>query len=206
MNYLKANPGKSHLLLTSRDEASIKIDDTDIKSSSSKKLLGVIIDNKLTFNEHVSKLCKKASNKLHALARISKYMTKDKLRTITNAFFTSQFAYCPLIWMFHSRTLNNRISKLQERALRLVHNDNTSSFYELLQKDNSFTIHHRNIQKFALEMYRVKHRIASKIICELFNKANVPYNLRQDVSFRSYNVKTYMVLRRCHTSYLKFGI
>ena len=82
MNYLKANAGKSHLLLTSRDEASIKIDDTDIKSSSSKKLLGVIIDNKLTFNEHVSKLCKKASNKLHALARISKYMTKDKLRTV----------------------------------------------------------------------------------------------------------------------------
>ena len=161
-----------------------------IKSSSSKKLLGVIIDNKLTFNEHVSKLCKKASNKLHALAQISKYMTKDKLRTVMNAFFTSQFAYCPLIWIFHNRTLNNRINKLQERALRLVHNDNTSSFYELLQKDNSFTIHHRNIQKLALEMYRVKHRIAPKIICELFNEANVPYNLRQDVSFRSYNVKT----------------
>ena len=92
--------------------------------------------------------------------------------------------------MFHNRTLNNRINKLQERALRLVRNDNTSSFYELLQKDNSFTIHHRNIQKLALEMYRVKHRIAPKIICELFNEANVPYNLRQDVSFRSYNVKT----------------
>ena len=145
MNYLKANPGKSHLLPTSRDEASIKIDDTDIKSSSSKKLLGVIIDNKLTFNEHVSKLCKKASNKLHALARISKYMTKDKLRTIMNAFFSSRLAYCPLIWMFLNRTLNNRISKHHEAALRLVHNDNTSSFYELLQKDNSFKINHRNI-------------------------------------------------------------
>ena len=156
MNYLKANPGKSQLLLTSKDEAFIKIDDTDIKSSSSKKLLGVIIDNKLTFNEHVSKLCKKASNKLHALARISKYMTKDKLRTIMNAFFSSQFAYCPLIWMFHNRTLNNRINKLQERALHLVHNDNTSSFYKLLQKGNTFTIDLRNIHKLALEMYRVK--------------------------------------------------
>ena len=67
MNYLKANPGKSQLLLTSKDEASIKIDDADIKNSSSKKLLGLIIDKKLTFNEHVSKLCKKASNKLHAM-------------------------------------------------------------------------------------------------------------------------------------------
>ena len=158
MNYLKAIPGKSHLLLTSNNEASVEllptsIDETDIKSSSSKKLLGVIIDNKLTFNEPVSKLCKKASNKLHALTRISKYMTKDKLRTIMSAFFSSLFPYCPLTWMFHNRTLNNRINK--------------------------------NIQKLALEMYRVKHRIAPKIICELFNEANSPYNLRQDVSFRS---------------------
>ena len=39
-------------------------------------------------------------------------------------------------------------------------------------------------------MYRVKHRIAPKIMCELFNEANVPYNLHRDVSFRSYNLKT----------------
>ena len=97
MNYLKVNPGKSQLLLTSKDEASIRIDDIDIKNSSSKKLLRVFIDDKLTFNEHVSQLCKKASNKLHALARTSKYMTKDKLKTIINAFFSSQFAYCTLI-------------------------------------------------------------------------------------------------------------
>ena len=152
MNYLKVNPGKFQLLLTSEDEASIKIDDIDIKSSSFKKLLGVIMDNKLTFNEHVSKFCKKASKKLHALARISKYMTKGRLRAIINVFFSSQFAYCPLIWMFHDLTLNNRINELQERTLRLVHNDNTSSFYEFLQKDNSFTIHHQNIQKLALEL------------------------------------------------------
>ena len=54
MNYLKANPDRSQLLLTSKDEAFIKINDTDIKSSSSKKLLRVMIDNKLTFNEHIS--------------------------------------------------------------------------------------------------------------------------------------------------------
>ena len=78
--------------------------------------------------------------------------------------------------MFHNRILNNRINKLQEGALRLVHNDNTSSSFELLQKDNIFTIHHRNIQKLALEMYKVKHRIAPKIMCELFNETNVPYN------------------------------
>ena len=129
MNNLKANSGKSRLLqtmTTSKDEDFIKIDDTYIKNSSSKKLLGVLIDNEVTFNEHVSKICKKANNKLHALSWISKYMTKDKLRTIMNVFFCSQTAYCLLIWMFHNGTLNNRINKLQERELRLVHNSNTS--------------------------------------------------------------------------------
>ena len=174
-NYLKANPDKSQLLLTSKDEASIKIDDTDIKSTSSRKLLGVLIDNKLTFNKHVFKLCKKASNKLHALARISKYITKDKLRTIMNAFFLLS-SHCLLVWMFHNRTLNNRINKLQESALRLVHNDNTSSFYELLRKYDSFTVHHENIQKLALKIYRVKHRITPKIMSELLNEAIVSYN------------------------------
>ena len=57
MNYLKANTDKSQLLLTSKDEGSIKIDSTYIKSSS-KNLLGVLIDNKLTINENVFKLCK----------------------------------------------------------------------------------------------------------------------------------------------------
>ena len=63
MKYLKANSDQSQLLLTSKDEASTKTDDIDIKSSSSKKLLGVLIDNKLTSNEHVSKFCIKAINK-----------------------------------------------------------------------------------------------------------------------------------------------
>ena len=62
MNY-KTTPGKSQLLLTSKEEASITIEDTTIKNSSSKKLLGVLTDNKLTFNDHVSKLCEKVSQK-----------------------------------------------------------------------------------------------------------------------------------------------
>ena len=97
MNYLKASSDKSLILLTSKSEASIEIDDTDLKSGFPKKLLRVLIDNKHTFNKHVSKICEKASNKLHALAQISKYMTKHKLRTIMNASFSSQFAYCPLV-------------------------------------------------------------------------------------------------------------
>ena len=64
-----------------------------------------------------------------------------------NAFITSQFSYCPLVWMFHSRTLNNRINKIYEKALRLVYKNETFfSFDDLLKKDKSVSIHQKNLQ------------------------------------------------------------
>ena len=57
------------------------------------------------------------------------------------AFITSQFNSCALIWMFHNRQLNNRVNKIQERALRLVYKDNNISFVDLLKLDSSVTIH-----------------------------------------------------------------
>ena len=86
-------------------------------------------------------------------------MHQDKLRLLLKAFIESQFSYCSLIWMFHSRTLNNRINNLHERALRLVYNDHISSFEQLLYRDKSFSIHERNLQKLAVEMYKVKNNI-----------------------------------------------
>ena len=77
---LKANPGKYQLSLTSKEEASITIEDTTIKNSFSQKLLGVLIDDKLTFNNHVSKLCEKASQKIHALVRASNYLNQKNTR------------------------------------------------------------------------------------------------------------------------------
>ena len=61
-----------------------------------------------------------------------------------NSYFLSQFGFCPLVWMDHSRTLNNRINGLHETALNLVYNDFSSRFSELLEKDKSVTINHRN--------------------------------------------------------------
>ena len=69
-----------------------------------------------------------------------------------NAFFNSQFSYCPLVWMCRSRTNNKKINKLNERCLRIVYNDKQSSFNELLEKDGSVSIHMRNIQILATEM------------------------------------------------------
>ena len=120
INYFKMNADKCKLLITNHDnDISVSIDGNKINASKSVKLLGIKIDNNLDFNEHVSSICKKVNLKLHALARISQFMDKDKLRVLMKAFIESQFGYCPLIWTHHSRTLNNKINKLHERALSL---------------------------------------------------------------------------------------
>ena len=81
-------------------------------------------------------------------------MPLEKRRIVKKTFIESQFNYCPLILMFHSRTMNNKINRLHERALRIVYSDFKSSFEGLLMKDNSFSIHERNIQSLAIEFYK----------------------------------------------------
>ena len=104
---MNLNEEKCHLLLVHGhrcdDPVTVRIGSADVANSSEEKLLGVQVDSKLSFDNHVSKLCLKASNKLYAPARISPDMDQRKLRTLMRAFITSQFQYCPLIWMFHGR-------------------------------------------------------------------------------------------------------
>ena len=113
-NAIKENTDKCHLLITTNEERNISIRGEKIQNRKSEKLLGVSIDNKLYFTEHVHKICDKASQKLNALARLSSFMSLEKRRLIMKAFVNSQSGYCPLIWMFHNRTLNNRINTIHE--------------------------------------------------------------------------------------------
>ena len=190
-NYFKMNADKCHLLITNHeDDISATIAGETIKCEKSVKLLGINIDNKLDFNDHVSKICKKVSLKLHALARISHLMNADKLKVVMKAFIQSQFEYCPLIWMFHSRTLNNRINRLHERALRIAYKDSISSFKELLFQDKSFCIHHRNLQKLAIEMYKVKNNLSPSFMKSVFPDSNNSYDLRNKPEFNTSNIRT----------------
>ena len=101
INEMKANSDKCHLLIINSQNNAIKIGNENIAGSSSVKLFGITIDNKLNFNEHITKIYKRANQRLHSLARIAEYMDSQKLRIIMKAFIKFQFHYCPLTWMFH---------------------------------------------------------------------------------------------------------
>ena len=169
---------------------SVKLNTDVIQSSESVELLGITINNKLDFDQHTQRLCSKANQKLHALARISKYLCKDKLKIIMKTFIESQFNYCPLIWMFHSRTLNNKINRIHERALRIIYKDDTLTFSELLAADNAVTTHERNLQRLAIEMYKAKNNLSPIIVQDLFPRQNDVYDLRYKRTFETSKVRT----------------
>ena len=75
-NHLKANPGKYRLLISSATPIDISIGNASITASTKETLLGIIIDSELSFDKHISSLCSKASNKLHALRRIATIIHK----------------------------------------------------------------------------------------------------------------------------------
>ena len=171
-NYMKLNQGKCHFMLADNTPESlwVKVEENLIWESSHEKLLELIIDKNLDIEKHLTILCKKVSGKVSALARMVKILPFDKKRLLLKTFVESRFSYCPLIWMFCSRKMNKKINHIHERASRLVYDDYITSFEGLLIKDNSVSIHHRNIQKVTIEMFKVKNNLCPAFIKSLFHQ------------------------------------
>ena len=90
--------------------------------------------------------------------------------------------------MFHSRRLNNKINSIHERALRITYHDNTSTFQELLNKDNSVSIHHRNLQVLATEMFKIHRGLSPEILRQIFVSKTSSYSLHRNDTFEKRKV------------------
>ena len=190
-NYMKLNEDKCHFLISGNinEHLWVKVGDALIWESSEEKLLGITIDKKLNFNSHLKNLCKKVSAKVTALGRIVKLLPFYRKRTLLKTFIESQFSYCPLIWMFCSRRINRKINHIHERALRLVYDDYTASFDDLLKKDKTVSIHHRNIHYVAIEMYKVKNNLSPPLMRDIFEEKETS-STRSGCIFARPRVKT----------------
>ena len=167
---MKANHDICHLLVSGKNNVTMNANGFKIKNTECEKLLGIKVDCGLNFENYLDRVIKKASNKVNALSRVTPFMNLSK-KMLVDSFFKSQFSYCLLVWMSHSRTINNKINHLHERCLGVIYNDKISSFKELLERDGSVPIHNRNLQILATEIFKVYNNRAPSIFTEiLINK------------------------------------
>ena len=133
------------------------------------KLLGVKIDKKLSFKNHIKEICVKANNKINALRRIRQFVSLQKSKLLYTAFVKSAFNYCPLIWMFCSKECNNLVNKSHKRALRIVYQDENSSYDELIKTDKSSTVHLSNLRLLICEIFKSLHNLNPIFIKDIFS-------------------------------------
>ena len=130
-NHMGLNAWKCHFISLGKDTGNetFNFKSLVMKNSKEHTILGVTTDNKITFKSHIKNLCKKASQKIAALSRLSNHLNNSQKRLLLNSIVESQFTYCPLaFWIFFSKISNNVINKVHERALRMILNDHKSDF------------------------------------------------------------------------------
>lgn len=194
-NMLKANPAKFQFMILDKSSQTdcvheLNFDDECLKSVNSAKLLGIDIDAKLNFTNHISTLCKKASRNVNISAKISSFIQgKNERLAIMNAFINSMFSYCPLIWHFCNVASIRKIEKLHERALRFVQQDFISTYDELLRSSMCNTLILKRLHCLSIFMYKYNNKLLPKYIT-MYTANNSPYDLRDDLRFELYKFKS----------------
>ena len=130
-NKTTVNPGKFQAIIFDKRKQDhtneiFKIGSKEIEATSQVKLLGVEIDNKLNFEQHINHICKSAANQLNALIKLKRFLGFQERKALVNSFVLSNFNYHTLLWMFASSKSLNKIENLHKRALRLMLDDYSS--------------------------------------------------------------------------------
>ena len=142
-----------------------------------------MIKIKKKFNKHLDGIIKKVSCNINALSRITPFMNIRKRHILINSFFNSKFIYCPLVWVLHSHSINNKINRLRERVMPIVYSYFKSSFENLLEKDGTVSIHVKNLQKLATEMFKISKNFCVPPMSELFHQKVNHYDLGNPYDF-----------------------
>ena len=194
-NGMVANPDKFQLIFLGikNDGVLVHVGSKNIPSSKSVKLLGVTIDDQLTFYPHVIEICKKASSKVKALLRIRSYLNQKQADLLYTPYVMSPFNYCPLVWMFCSKQAHNLIKATHHKALCAKENTFALSYDELILRSNSINIHTKNLQLMVIEVFKSLNHLNPEFMWDSFTLKNNCYDLRQGPSVlvpRAYTTKT----------------
>ena len=145
-----------------------------MEASDDILLLGITIDKKLTFKQHIENLCRKAQYKHQALRRMRKFLTIEKAKILRNAFIDSQFNYAPFLWMF----LYSKIEKIHHKTLKVIYESNDTYDNPLLQS-NTVSVHQRHLGFLMTEINKSISQLNAEFMWSYFRHKDMPYNLRK---------------------------
>ena len=165
-NYMKLNTGKCHLTVSSCKHEQVRANiGKDLIWGCDIRLLGITIDRHLKFDKHVLKLGSKTNQKLSALSRICFFSIKEG--PFLKDLWSLNLNIVQLIGCFILDVAATKLM-LHERALRIVYDDDVSTFDQLLDMEKSFCFHHQNILRLLIEIYKALHDISENSLTELF--------------------------------------
>ena len=160
----------------------INIGGQNIKIVESTKSLGVVIDEKLNWEEHIDNISKKASKDIGAIKLIKRYIPKENLNDVYNALIKPHFDYCSLVWENCSVTLQQKPPKRQNRADRVISGDSYEiRLKDILQKLKRKPLNYCRLEQLLVLTNKILQKNAQKFLTELFNIAeNEIYNLQSN--------------------------
>ena len=186
-------------------EINIQLDGHPICRVEHATSLGLIIDDRLSWSNHIKELCRKISSAIHivgALRRIRSLISQSTAEQIYNALIQPYFDYCAPVWDGLSSYLCEKLQKLQNRAARVIQQIlliqqvncevNSSLLLETLKWDK---LSLRRRKQKAIMMFKSLNRLAPVYLQDLFSERHTDYDMRD--SLRKLN------LPKPRTDYLK---
>ena len=173
-NHIIANPSKFHAIIIRKDRKNtegieININGKVLKTESEVLLLGITLDNRLTFDIHIGNICKMVANQLNALERLAYCLNYRQRKILAQSFLTSNFNYCPVVWHFCSAKNLHKMERIRERALRFIYSDHSSSYNELLEKCGAGTLELNRLRVMCTEIYKILNGIAPSYMQSLLS-------------------------------------
>ena len=203
-NGMKINPGKFKYIVFGKHDnvEDIVINDIIIKPESTVKILGLTIDNKLSFNSHIVTLCQKAGRQIQALSRLSHMLNENNKMLLYNSFIECYFNFCSIIWHFCSKNNTYKLEKLQKKAIRYVTLDyNCNSYKSLLNKCNKHPMYIKRIHRMMELMFKIQTDASPDYLKDFILLKKTNFNLRNENVLSIPKFKTIMYGQRSFRYY-----
>ena len=159
-----------------------KCENSSIPVTKEFEMLGITIDNKLKFDNHFAKICRKVSQQIAVLKRMKKMLPFETRRDLYLSLILPHFNSCSETWTFCIKRAADKLERLNERAIRFVFRDKYTSYSELLNALGPSSLKQQRLIRITLSIFNAVHNsLAPKSIQDLIvHRKNVSYNLRGD--------------------------